>query len=143
MINTVNMLKWIEALENDGLKQCTGRLTRVDGNNENPSHCCLGVATEVALANGLEGLDVRHGQDLRSGMETVFVREYVWINDVGREVVEKSFLPGPVIRWLGLEDQDVTLASKEGIHFSASVLNDKYEYTFADIAAALRLKYGL
>lgn len=143
-MNTVNMLKWIEALETGGLKQCTGKLTRVDENNENPSHCCLGVATEVALASGVEGLDVRHGQDFRSGMETIFLREYVYINYAGREVAEKHFLPEPVSQWLGLDGAaDMPLISKEGIEIVASILNDKYSYTFADIAAALRLKYGL
>lgn len=146
--NIARILLWVEALESGDRKQSTGKLTRVDANNENPSHCCLGVATEVALENGLEGVE---GHLILEN--SVWMREYCWITAIGREVGEKNWMPTPVIKWLGLDDNDIRLPVERGSdaavnsdsngEIPASLLNDKYGFTFTQIAAAIRAKFGL
>lgn len=47
------MLAWIEALESDEYEQCQGHLESTDRDG-NVRHCCLGVLTRLAMADGVE-----------------------------------------------------------------------------------------
>lgn len=132
-LNKANMLKWIEALESGNYEQCSGKLTKISDDGK-LSHCCLGVATEVALANGLEGLSF----ETRTDNGSTF-RAYCWLDAEGNGDNQGSWLPEPVRSWLGTSPWgDVEL---DNLGLSASAANDRLGWDFTRIAAALRAKY--
>lgn len=132
-LNKANMLKWIEALESGDYDQCSGKLTKISSDGK-LSHCCLGVVTEVAIANGLEGLSF----ETRTGDGSTF-RAYHWLDTDLYGDAQGSWLPGPVRDWLGTSSGgDVDL---DNAGTSASVANDRLGWDFTRIAAALRAKY--
>lgn len=142
MANIPNMILWAEALESDEFAQTKGALRTPSG------HCCLGVACEVAMRNGVF-LEAERDED--SGT-------FAYDN-------EDSSLPDAVISWLGLVHENPvigtnaaavgecrnpdTLTGKcgcgEGCHdlVEATFANDELGWTFADIAASLRHHYQL
>jgi hypothetical protein len=81
-----NAQKWVAALRSGEYKQCAGMLTKLDGDKV-IGHCCLGVACEVAIANGVE-LKVEDCETRRI------------YND------DDAVLPDPVVEWLGLTSRD-------------------------------------
>jgi hypothetical protein len=115
---TPNQLKWVEALESGDFNQDVDNsaLTLVDESEEAGSHCCLGVACELALADGV-ALTVSHYGGMR------------------RYGVDVSYLPPEVQGWLGTSSNPY-IAGR-----TASSMNDNGE-PFKDIAAAIR-EHGL
>ena len=75
--------QWVAALRSGNYEQGQRRL------NTDNKFCCLGVACEVAIANGLD-----LGRD---------INEETQICTYGRgEFINDSYLPHPVSQWLGL-----------------------------------------
>lgn len=159
-----NMQKLVSALRSGEFQQAKGRLTRLSYpdhiqeliDNDEPldhladdlgttlGYCCLGVASEIAVRDGViekyETLD----------MDNARVVAYGEFSDV-------NFMPTEVAVWLGFPDQrdlyfDMTPEYEElkykvpdyirkryteaGGKFvvRASDLNDRYDYTFTQIA---------
>lgn len=132
MVNIENVTKWAEALEDESRTQCKGVL------NDGVGMCCLGVATDVYIKEmGLEWEpldDVRfpHQKD-----NNLAVRMSHTLDGEG------NMLPDKVVDWLGFDGNNpLLLATDEAWgRDDATSLNDDFEYTFADIAAAVRRTY--
>jgi hypothetical protein len=147
------MRLWVQGLLSDEFQQGTGRLA----SREIPFdgvphaimgpwlHCCLGVACEIAIRNGLE-LDVK---DIKLPTCEEEIREYEGSSD---------FLPGRVAQWYGLKDSNPVLKAAEFsahsglevvIEARASALNDGEDeaagaaFTYAQIAAAIVRTFDL
>lgn len=150
-VNKENMQLWIEALESDKFQQCHGSLSWRQHPDAPMRHCCLGVATEVAMAHGVELERVEMVGSLDYG---TFVN-YRWRDsDSGSQVSETYVLPLPVRQWLGVDagdpavwwhphpdmpegdNDELSLLDRE--HEALSVLNDDHDLTFAQIAKILR-----
>lgn len=167
-----NMQKLVAALRSGKFKQAKGKLNRVtvpgyikdaieNGNLEEDyagdnaqtvGNCCLGVACEIAVADGIVDAHVVEDFD---GQRVVSYGEYE----------EENFLPYEVADWLGFPDQrdlyfdmsdkvselddlipsytKIRIEDNNGKFFvQASDLNDRYDYTFdmiADLIEAGRL----
>lgn len=110
-----NRRLWVEALRSGEYTQFAGYL------NRNNKYCCLGVACEVAMKNGV---DLK-----RTRCEDTGVVDY------GNET---ELPPGRVVEWLGLATQDGALTGPvqvNGRDFHVlTALNDEADYTFEQIA---------
>lgn len=138
------LLLFVEALESDEYKQCNDKLTIISKDGKT-THCCLGVATEVALANGLEGVERVPTQDTGQTRDIV---AYMHQNECGfgEELKrETNFLPTPVMNWYGLSTRNPALQDPEGFRHSqsATALNDDLKLDFTEIAAWFRHTYDL
>lgn len=135
-INKDAFRKWIAALRSGKFAQTKGKLTMVEYHEPSTiiGCCCLGVACEVALENGIE-LEVTHDLDSRR------------YDGMGAN------LPHKVIDWLGVVEVDDVVLLEEykfpehqdgGLHkLYASTANDHLDisWTFEQIADALEKKY--
>ena len=148
-VNKQHMRLWVEALESGEYQQGTGRLAKMirtdtDSSEWQVKYCCLGVACEVAIANGVPLSVQRYGHG-EEGFLT-----YDGQGDV---------LPQRVRAWLGL-DSGVPLFAGPTTYRSpgdaddpsmevfyedvdAVTANDVFEWDFNNIAAHLRDFYGL
>lgn len=99
---------WIAALRSDEYKQRRGQLCRVDG-----SFCCLGVACELLVK---EGMLERQGQGYRAGKE-----------------LREGYLPGRSCKFIGLRSRG---GLPRGEELPLSGLNDTGK-SFEEIATAL------
>lgn len=131
--NKENILKWVEALESGKFEQGTGTLAFKPRDERNwfarvflrkgapkAKFCCLGVACETAIRNGVK-LSVRN-----TGTA------------LGYRIYDEdhSMLPQSVARWLGLyTNPDIT------DYVTATRANDDYNWNFAKIAEKLRYRY--
>lgn len=120
-----NAQKWVEALRSGEYPQTEGKLTRWGAglspalNRTYPvGHCCLGVACELAVKDGVE-INVMHDE-----------RGYVHYDG------EDNYLPPSVVEWLGFTKS----ASSQGVYkeddnrvLSLAKLNDEGS-TFNEIA---------
>jgi hypothetical protein len=114
---TENQLKWVEALESDEFQQSTGSLANGDG------YCCLGVACEIAMRNGVE---VDKTSDL--GSDIITYDDY-WAD-----------LPRSVRIWLDVDSGNPVV--DDGVEaMSCSYMNDQEGMSFEAIASRIRL-YG-
>lgn len=129
--NKVNIRKWVNALRSGEFKQATDLLAR--NVNGELNFCCLGVACETALTNGVE--------------MTVEVDDFSKTYDH-----HGSLLPHAVIEWLGLSDKPTVAwesvpdeveryMSGYGTHVSLNSLNDRANATFEQIADAIEKEY--
>lgn len=112
--NKPNLRLWVDALRSGFYAQATGRLYADGG------FCCLGVACEVAMANGVS---------------LTFDPE--WQSYDGRI----SDLPEAVAVWLGVEDLDPFIDKRSGV--TACMANDFLEWPFTQIADAVEEFYEL
>lgn len=156
-----NLLKWVQALESGEYKQVTHVLTALAriSSEEEPTvvgHCCLGVACEVAIKEGLKlkvdtAARSREIDEYQGATNTcTLVRTY---DD------QRQYLPPSVCRWLGFTPQtwdDGTPHDPDGhLYISAPVtamppdpgwelagLNDRGGLNFAIIAGLIRA-YGV
>lgn len=103
-----NAQKWVEALRGPEYKQGRNRLAY------GGSHCCLGVACEVAIKNGVPISRIN-----REG-EIYFDESY-------------AVLPVSIREWLGLNSTE----GRYGIDRSLASDNDSGGKTFAEIAAII------
>lgn len=135
-MNKENISRWVDALRSGQYEQAQDQLG-VENNHGAVSYCCLGVACEVAIANGVVLDRVAENGDIR-------------YND------HDTTLPRAVAEWLGL-DSDVEvrvgwdeLNSTFAIPTSedqavevlvVSGLNDSHEWNFEDIATAIEFTF--
>lgn len=118
---------WVAALRSGEYRQGRGKLTLAT--QDGYSHCCLGVACEVARANGVD-LEVEPGPDGFS----------LFYGEPGEPFRDELYLPEPVREWLGLDsergslDPDVDLATEHRYFRYLSSLNDSAGYDFNQIA---------
>lgn len=114
--NRQNMKLWIDALRSGNYEQCRNRLTIVDDTGRE-SHCCLGVACEVAIANGSGTIKTTHTESA----------EYDGMGGI---------LPDSVQNWLGLNNRNPTIDGH-----TCSRWNDTFCASFNQIADALERTY--
>lgn len=117
MANKENILKWVEALESGEYPQTQGTLQKLG------RFCCLGVACEVAMENGVP-LECEYDGD---GVVTYDGRD--------------DILPELVVEWLDLYSNDPgVFVTIDGSSFPVPLvgLNDDYDWDFAHIAQAIR-----
>jgi hypothetical protein len=124
MPNCENIRKWVTALESDKYKQ--GRQCLRFGDQ----FCCLGVAADLSLKDGVNGEWRRDG-----------AFAYGDVDEGGVRSAEAEFLPWPAMNWLELDDDCPDLRGEDGKFYSAAWLNDELNYTFAQIAQAIRRTY--
>lgn len=121
MPNKGNLRKWVAALRSGRFKQ--GRRALVTSTPDGPLHCCLGVACEVALAEGLR-MEVLEPPDSGGA----------WLFDGNG-----GTLPLAMSRWLGVRNTDPAI----GNGVQATHANDSVMLTFEQIADAIEKYYGL
>lgn len=140
-VNRPNMLAWIQELESGNRQQCTGRLTKIDGEG-NLSHCCLGVATEMYIEAGIGNITFSEddGIDVSGNRSRCRVYKYD-MEGYQYPLLESSWLPRPVREWLGLAANDAQVTDENGKVWDAAHVNDGEGWDFAAIAAGLRRRY--
>lgn len=123
-VNKEHVELFAQALESDKYHQCRGRLRDVSPFNGRELNCALGVATHVALNNGLrETLKEAFGKELE---------DYLFSGGTLDDLVQK---------WYGFEDNDVVIHNpRDGEIDSVSGLNDE-GFDFWTIAQSLRAQY--
>ena len=117
-----NMRIWVKALRSGKFKQGRGALHTIETTDEQ-TFCCLGVACEVAIANGLK---------LETGRAN-FDSRFVSYDD------SINYLPKPVQAFLQLDNYDPIISED----ISAIEANDSYNWSFGKIADELERTYGL
>jgi hypothetical protein len=113
--NKERLALWTDALRSDKYEQTTSKLKDPDG------YCCLGVACEVAVANGLD-----------FDLEVAYAPE----NNLN--------LPRAVALWYGFgeHDNDPKIGvNSEGDILYATHVNDDLLWGFPDIADAIDKEY--
>lgn len=115
--NEENIKLWLAGLRSGQYVQGDGRLKQ--DRSGQTFHCCLGVACEVALQNGVElSVDISNGQ---------FHNVYLFDN-------ESSYLPNKVQDWLGLRHDNPIVWDADNVYSYELVdLNDKGK-SFEEIA---------
>lgn len=133
--NEPRILLWVEALESGNYRQANGKL-RVEEpalgvpDDEGYSYCCLGVAIEVALANGYKSPETESYE------------------------IENDTLWEGVVTWYGLSSCDPVVVVEENATYDdededegrevlicATEANDENELSFPQIAAGIRTLY--
>lgn len=127
--NLTRIGMWVDALVSGDYKQGVGALGAW-GPFGIKKYCCLGVACEVAMLNGLKLRRV-----MRQGGITVYGDE-------------DSVLPQEVQDWYGLESSNPALLGAPEVSWDSydeaiecSSLNDERGYTFEEIAELIRDQY--
>jgi hypothetical protein len=123
MPNKDNIAKWAEALESGEYEQGRYRLASRDEESGIISYCCLGVACDVAMKNGVQ-MEVTETQ----------VEGQIVLNYDGR----RDSLPPAVRNWLGISDRDPAIGPAGE---RAAILNDKWQHGFPSIAHRIRETY--
>lgn len=128
MANLGNIRKWVDALRSGEFQQGTQAL------NRNGKFCCLGVACEVAIRNGL-ALEVKPGDidcdcDLHQNME-----EIISYNG------DATVLPEAVKEWLGLERSNPSVEYDGDYSENLATLNDSGLKDFAQLADIIEANY--
>lgn len=132
-----NVKKWVEELRSGEHAQAQNKLkARVDSGPDAPvGFCCLGVACD------LYGRETGLGKWVEEEDGT-----FMFVS-VGDEVMfsnQEEFLPLPVMRWLGISENDGAFKKEVMIddcstHGSLVSLND-HSYTFEQIADVIELE---
>lgn len=128
--------KLVRALKTTKKKQGTGKLSRYLSPYQR-EYCCLGIACEVAMADGLELNRERRTDTYATHKEDV-VR---YVNGNNTEDGSASMLPQVVADWYGFSDIDPPLLSEHNDLSFATDLNDGRKYSFKRIAAAFERTY--
>lgn len=120
--------KWVAKLRDPNSKQTVGRLGTADGRR-----CCLGVACDVAVENGV--IPAPH---IPQGSPDLSI----FYGSLGAE----SILPHEVSEWLGIEMDPIlgyADSEKEIDAQRATFFNDSLGWTFPQIADAIEEMYNL
>ncbi len=104
--------KWLEALRSGDYEQGKYCLS------SEGKYCCLGVLCDIAIKEGVTIKTETKPQDADEDP-----RKYKLFDG------QKSYLPGSVMNWAGLESQDPTIEDND-----LSEHNDDYEKDFKKIA---------
>jgi hypothetical protein len=137
-VNEERLRLFTAALRSGEFEQGIGYLCVLDKWGK-PKFCCLGVATEVAIANGLD-VEMTKDDNIAGGY-----RSYRWTEPARREVdegilIEYGLLPEPVRLYYGLPSRNPELRH-QGRPFEASNLNDEERLPFAEIADLFEATY--
>lgn len=119
-VNVKAMREWVAALRSGDYKQGRAAL-KAPAEQDQVVHCCLGVACEVAIANGAK---VKESID-SCGM--------YWFDD------RQGVLPNSVMSWYGLPVASPKLTDE----LDAIAANDEMEMDFEQIADLLVARYHL
>lgn len=87
--------RWLAALRSGEYRQARSRLCVIEEDGR-PSHCCLGVLSELAVADGVVSF--------RDSGPTDWVRVRAYGSSE-----EQSLLPDEVVRWAGLRSSNPTV----------------------------------
>lgn len=144
-VNVERVALWVDALESGDYHQAVGSLRKMrywEQPLSSYSYCCLGVATEVALANGCILTDF--GPGLTGSVAPTLYRSW------------NGSLPQSVWEWYGFDSQELTVTKGANpyvgkcdeikcpveLHLIDAVqANDQLNWNFARIAAGLRELY--
>lgn len=118
MANLENIRKWTAALRSGDFHQAKYVLNDTEG------YCCLGVACEVAISDGLPVDKTERGAVPYFRPETGKHVEYAGFG---------TFLPYDVMTWLGLESVSPMVRYNKR-WYGLPELNDDGAFTFAEIA---------
>ena len=124
-VNKAAMRLWVDALRSGDYGQTTGVLCN------GKDYCCLGVACEVAIKDGVDVLRTpKAGECGVSGCGTCASVSYDG---------EGAVLPSSVCQWLGISALNPTLKAPGecGVTATASTANDTHKWSFAQIADAI------
>lgn len=119
--------KFVEFLRTTGRKQ--GRSTLAKQTGKSIKYCCLGLACEIAMQ---EGLPIE-----RKRID--FVPAIYKYGDNSSN--STAVLPTVVRDWFGFRSGDPTLLAENGEFDTASGLNDDHGYNFKRIADAFERTY--
>ena len=111
---------WIDALRSGEYKQVRGRLGK--GTKKSMGYCCLGVACEVAIANGVDVARGREKQEIC----------YDGITDV---------LPISVCGWYGFGEDDDNPVLDTYTGETCSGANDNKKRSFSTIADMIEARF--
>lgn len=115
--NKENIRKWVDALRSGGYQQGNDRL-----NVDDSKFCCLGVACEVAMRDGLE-------------IEKGYIERSVTYD------LDRLYLPRKVADWLGVQHVNPVVATDELGNITAVQANDIRKWNFTQIANGLERLY--
>lgn len=126
--------KLVHALRTTKKQQGRSRLARYL-NSRKREYCCLGIACEVAIKDGLK---LKHNKETIAfyGGKTETVTTYGDDYDSSY-----SLLPGNVVEYYGFNSSDPRLVTADGDASSATFLNDDLRYNFEKIADAFERTY--
>lgn len=142
---------FIKSLRTTKKSQGHGSLNYYNREDKKRHFCCLGIACEVAIKDGLE-LEKRSGKRA-SGVDDYVVTEYKDFK-YGETQWNGSTLPVDVVEWYGLPNQNPELSfptleekktvSKQGYPssgLSAATVNDSLRFDFKHIADLFEYNY--
>lgn len=154
-VNAERALMWVEALRSGDYTQVRGAfrggVNLDDGDGTvRPGYCCLAVATDVAIKNGLD--NVRWHVDNDAELEPIVqirfdpeVHEHIEDYDhdfdadgVGWINYDDGDMPLPVAQWLGVKDVGGTAITNPNLGgITAISRNDDHSQSFGEIADAI------
>jgi hypothetical protein len=128
------MRKWVAGLRSGEFSQGVGNL-RLRLTDNVMAYCCLGIACEISMANGVRLVRSSTGGG------------YLDLDDPGvGQVYLNSVLPKSVREWLGTEHSDPVLSSDpqvDDITVTATHANDTLKWNFNKIADEIEKYYEL
>jgi hypothetical protein len=119
-LNLKRIRLWYEALRSGEFQQGRSQLASFSAASDGGwKHCCLGVATEVAIRNNV-----------------------LLGNPQKKEWYSYGAMPSPVSEWYGIANSDPWLKLLNGAgHDRAACMNDIRDYSFEQIAEAIALTW--
>lgn len=132
--NKERLLAWVEALESGKYKQARLHLRVFEGLGD-PAYCCLGVATCLAIADGVE---------TSAAVPATLALDTVALPPEGDPLFRGGYLAREVQNWLGLDTSNPIVGiDHAGYYTTASVANDELRWDFDQIASSIRVHYEL
>lgn len=132
-VNVERLKLWTQALKSGQYNQTTSRLGVIQDGEA--SYCCLGIACEVAIANGL---DIDRNVNL-FGVEGVDEGDGSIVYDN-----EPSVLPKAVQDWFGFRETNPMIHLPEDErNMSLAECNDALNMSFEQIAKVVEDNYGV
>jgi len=126
MENREAIQKWVNALRSGRFIQRRGAL-RIDVPHRS-EYCCLGVACEVAIENGV---DVKRKMETRVSDHGNVIESWAYDDEI-------YFLPPSVVKWLGLKSRNPFVDyDKFPNGCPLTVANDGEFLSFGDIAEVI------
>ena len=123
--------QWVDALRNGQYRQTSKALCRIEKGVHR--YCCLGVACEVAIANGVK---------IKTREDSTFIEGKVHERKVKCVLYDNmgDFLPNKVYKWFGLDaaNPKVTIGHRDCL----SIFNDD-RVGFKKIADAIEKEFLL
>lgn len=132
MPNKERLRLWVQALRDPNLVQGFGCLAQRQTEDEPWQQCCLDVACQVAIANGLRLIQKTSEVRTRGHMRTYTATNHP--NDFS-----SVLLPFAVLEWYELSGE--TGVSLDGV--TAAELNDERMMTFVQIADIIETHFKL